>query len=291
MDMPDADPTPRDPDARLEIEPERAVAERIEPEREMWERAARLPPEDESVRMFRADWMEKLSHVHPLVPHVLYVPVVAWMVWRSVGGDVGVAATVGLAVAGLAAWTVTEFLLHRFVFHEIATEDVERSVARKVHRLNPGEPVVPALDGFREKFYFVAHGVHHEFPSDPSRLVMPPSVSIPLALGFYALFSVTLGPTLTPGFFAGFVAGYLVYDTFHYAIHFIRPGGGAEVVMYRMGKGHMRHHFADNSKDYGVSSPIWDLVLGTFDWRERSQFRWRWLERWVERRRGEARDQ
>jgi len=256
-----------------------------EPEREMWERAARLPPRDPTVRMFRRDWMEKLSRVHPLVPHALFVPVVAFMLWRSLAAGVGLLATAGLALLGLGAWSVTEFLLHRYVFHEIADEEIERSVALKVRRLDPEEPIVPALGGWREKFYFVAHGVHHEFPSDPRRLVMPPSVSVPLAVLFWLLFSWLLGPLWTPGFFAGFVVGYLIYDSFHFAIHFIRPGGAMEVAMYRLGKGHMRHHFADNKKDYGVSSPFWDLVVGTFDWEERAQFASRPLRRWIERRR------
>ncbi|NIP57992.1 MAG: hypothetical protein GWM92_07065 [Gemmatimonadetes bacterium] len=265
-------------------EPEAADAAR-EPEREMWERAARLPPQDPTVRMFEKEWMEKLSRVHPLVPHALFVPVVAFMVWRSLSLGTGALATTGLALLGLLAWTVTEFLLHRYVFHEIATEEIERSVARKAHRLAPDQPIVPNLDGWREKFYFVAHGVHHEFPSDPRRLVMPPSVSVPLAVLFWLLFSALLGPAATPAFFAGFVVGYLIYDSFHFAIHFIRPGGRTEVAMYRMGKGHMRHHFSDNTKDYGVSSPLWDLLVGTFDWEERAQFGSRFLGRWIEGRR------
>jgi len=177
----------------------RAVSLGEEPEREMWERAARLPPQDPTVRMFEKEWMEKLSRVHPLVPHALFVPVVAFMVWRSLSLGTGALATAGLALLGLLAWTVTEFLLHRYVFHEIATEQIERSVARKAHRLAPDRPIVPNLDGWREKFYFVAHGVHHEFPSDPRRLVMPPSVSVPLAVLFWLLFSALLGPMATPG--------------------------------------------------------------------------------------------
>lgn len=256
-----------------------------EPEREMWERASRLPPQDPTVRMFAKDWMERLSRVPPWIPHVLYVPLVLFMLGRSLWLGMGVLSTLGLAALGLLAWTGAEFLLHKFVFHEIADAETERSVKLKVHRLSTDEPILPHLKGWREKFYFVAHGVHHEFPSDPRRLVMPPSVSIPLAIIFFTLFVVTLGPHVTPAFFAGFVTGYLIYDTFHYAIHFIRPGGRTEEMMYRMGKGHMRHHFSNNHKDYGVSSPLWDLLVGTYDWEERSQFAWRPLRRWIERHR------
>jgi sterol desaturase/sphingolipid hydroxylase (fatty acid hydroxylase superfamily) len=27
---------------------------------------------------------------------------------------------------------------------------------------------------------------------------------------------------------------------------------------------HMRHHFKDPDKDYGVSSPLWDIIFSTF---------------------------
>ncbi|MFQ5690271.1 MAG: sterol desaturase family protein [Gemmatimonadota bacterium] len=259
-----------------------------EPEREMWERAARLPPRDPTVRIFQKDWQERLSRVPPYVPHLLYVPLVTFMLGRSLHLGVTVSRTLGLAGLGLLSWSVVEFLLHRYVFHEIANRETERRVKLTVHRLRPDEPILPRLTGWREKFYFVAHGVHHEFPSDPERLVMPPSVSIPLAVFFYFLFTLALGATTAPAYYAGFVLGYLIYDTFHYAVHFIRPGGMAEEAMYRVGKGHMRHHFSDNHKDYGVSSPVWDLLIGTFDWKERSQFHSPFLQRWIawRRRRG-----
>jgi 4-hydroxysphinganine ceramide fatty acyl 2-hydroxylase len=43
-----------------------------------------------------------------------------------------------------------------------------------------------------EKIHFIFHGVHHDYPSDSRRLVMPPSVSIPLAILFYFLFEAIL---------------------------------------------------------------------------------------------------
>lgn len=245
----------------------------------------RHPGIDPTVRMFEKDWMETFSRVHPWVPHAIYVPVVAWMIWRGAGAGLGTLEILGLFAAGGVAWSVVEWLLHQFVFHEIADDEVEMAVKRKVAQMDPDQPIVSNLESWREKFFFVAHGVHHHFPADPKRLVMPPSVSVPLALVFYVLFDALLGGTVTPPFFAGFVTGYLFYDSFHYAIHFIRPGGRLEALMYRLGKGHMRHHFSDPDKDYGVSTPIWDLLLGTYDEEEQAQFwperaLWRQPEKW-----------
>jgi hypothetical protein len=56
------------------------------------------------------------------------------------------------------------------------------------------------------------------YPNDARRLVMPPSVSIPLAIMFWVLFAITFG-RLAPPISAGFGFGYVCYDSIHYAIH------------------------------------------------------------------------
>jgi sterol desaturase/sphingolipid hydroxylase (fatty acid hydroxylase superfamily) len=120
---------------------------------------------------------------------------------------------------------------------------------------------MPALPTWRHRSYFVAHGVHHEYPSDSSRLVAPPGASVPIAIVTWLLFRALAGPQLAPALFAGFVAGYLVYDTTHYAVHhFGMPTAWGRYLKKR----HARHHFLDPDSDYGVSSPLWDVVFGTF---------------------------
>jgi hypothetical protein len=39
---------------------------------------------DETVRMFKSDFMESLSRVHPAVPLILYIPVVLYMLYLSI---------------------------------------------------------------------------------------------------------------------------------------------------------------------------------------------------------------
>ena len=64
-------------------------------------------------------------------------------------------------------------------------------------------------------------------------------------------------------FIAGWVLGSLVYDGVHLAFHFnidlswVMPG------FKRMKAHHMRHHFRDNSKEFGVTTDLWDIVYGT----------------------------
>ncbi|MGA7837552.1 MAG: sterol desaturase family protein, partial [Ignavibacteriaceae bacterium] len=102
--------------------------------------------------------------------------------------------------------------------------------------------------------------VHHDYPSDSKRLVMPPSVSIPLALLFYFLFESIFGNILVAPFFVGFIAGYLVYDMSHYAVHHFNMHSKFWLAIK---KHHIRHHFENPEKGYGVSSPLWDEIMGT----------------------------
>lgn len=210
---------------------------------------------DESVRMFRQDWLERLSHVHPAVPHLIYVPVIVALLWSSSATPL---VSAGLFLGGLTLWTLVEYFLHRHLFH--APDEVMHGTHDIVAGLAPGQPVLPALPTWRHVVYFIMHGVHHEFPNDSSRLVMPPGASVPLAVLFWVVFRLTAGPVAGPALFAGFVFGYLVYDTVHYAVHHhALPTAWGRYTKWR----HQRHHFQDPDRDFGVSSPLWDLVMGT----------------------------
>ncbi|NIM49529.1 MAG: fatty acid hydroxylase [Gemmatimonadales bacterium] len=212
---------------------------------------------DVSVRIFKSNVLEALSHVHPVVPHVLYLPVIAYVLYSA--SAVASVARIGAMIAlGLLLWTVAEYFIHRFMFH--ATPEVEERVRQIVGRLAPGEAALSKLTGLRQKHYFLAHGAHHDFPNDTKRLVMPPSISIPLAILFYSAFRLLLGPGDGPALFAGFTLGYLIYDTIHYAVHHFSL---RDPVLLYLKKQHYRHHYQDAERDFGVSSPLWDLVLGT----------------------------
>jgi sterol desaturase/sphingolipid hydroxylase (fatty acid hydroxylase superfamily) len=116
------------------------------------------------------------------------------------------------------------------------------------------------VDGVGARLHWIIHGVHHDHPNDPMRLVMPPSVSVPLAALFYALFFVVLGSPSAPALASGFLAGYLFYDMTHYHVHHHQP---RTRLGRRLRESHMRHHFQDDTRGFGVSAPYWDKVFGT----------------------------
>ena len=180
--------------------------------------------------------MEFFSHVHPATPLVLYLPVIGWMLYVSFSQQkLSFLAVAGLFVAGVLIWTLLEYVIHRYFFHY--------------------EP----KSRWGKQLHFVVHGVHHDYPQDATRLVMPPSLSIPLALLFYFLFAVAFG-RFAPAMFAGLVFGYVCYDSIHYAAHHFAMKRG---IWLRLKQYHLRHHYHDDHAGYGVSSPLWDYVFRT----------------------------
>src|SRR5713101_4819966 len=191
---------------------------------------------NETVRMFESDFMEFFSRVHPAIPLVLYMPVVGYMLYISVSRrKLSILAVAGLFLLGILLWTLLEYLIHRYIFHY----EPKTRLGKRLH--------------------YIIHGVHHDYPNDARRLVMPPSVSIPLAILFWALFAITLG-RFAPAASAGFGFGYICYDSIHYAIHHFAMKRGVWLWLKQY---HLRHHYNDDHAGYGVSSPLWDYVFRT----------------------------
>jgi len=185
--------------------------------------------------MFSSPLLDRFTRVHPSVPLIIFVPVIALLEYWGLK-NVSVWAALGLGAAGYALWTLFEYWLHRIVFHF--------------------EPEA----GPGARFHWMIHGVHHDHPNDPLRLVMPPAASIPLGLIVFGLLYLALGPTYAPSVAAGFFTGYLVYDMMHYYLHHFRPHGKLGRMLRER---HMRHHFQDDTKGYGISAPYWDEVFHT----------------------------
>jgi sterol desaturase/sphingolipid hydroxylase (fatty acid hydroxylase superfamily) len=193
---------------------------------------------NESLRMFRSDFLEFFSHVHPATPHVIFLPVVGYMIYVSATRQgLGSSAMVLLFLAGVLIWTLAEYTMHRWIFHY----EPKSRIGKQLH--------------------FMLHGVHHDYPNDATRLVMPPAVSVPLAVIFYSSFLLLFG-RFAPALFAGFVAGYLCYDTIHYATHHFSMRGR---IWQRVKKHHLRHHYQDDHAGFGVSSPLWDHIFRTHE--------------------------
>ncbi len=196
------------------------------------------------IRLFKSDALEWFTHVSPVAVVLIFAPVV--VVAMTVGAlnwshpAPAPLALPALFAAGVAFWTLAEYLLHRFFFHY-----QPRGVTAK-------------------RLIFLFHGVHHVQPHIKTRLVMPPAVSIPGGLLFFWLFGVLFqalsAPSFTLPFFAGFAAGYIGYDLLHYAEHHLPMKGR---VLKFLKRHHMEHHYKSPHMRFGVSTSMWDQVFQT----------------------------
>lgn len=193
-----------------------------------------LSAKDESIRLFKSDFCEFFSHVHWSVPLILYLPIILFFVWKIFySSSIHVLTSLSLMGAGLLFWSFTEYALHRLLFH-----------------FKPKK--------YLKRFFYTIHEIHHDYPSDSTRLVMPPPLSIPLAILFYFIFSSVFPGELWQPFYVGFGIGYLAYDMTHYRVHHVnlQSSWGKYLKKY-----HLQHHFQESDRGYGVSSPLWDFVF------------------------------
>jgi len=190
-----------------------------------------------SPRIFESDLLDKFSRVHHLTPVILYVPVIlALLAYSLTIYNAGVVA--GAMLLGYTLWTLTEYFGHRYLFHT----------------------VFPLPFGLGPRFQFLIHGVHHIYPSDPLRLVMPPLLSIPIMLIALGVSRLLFGGAFCWPTLAGFVTGYVLYDCVHYWTHHGHPRSNFGLFLRRL---HMLHHFRDAERGFGVHAFWWDYVFGT----------------------------
>jgi dihydroceramide fatty acyl 2-hydroxylase len=188
-----------------------------------------------SPRLFENPLLDRLSRVHWSMPLIFYAPFVALLAWLSFSSFRPL--TVGcMALLGYLLWTLTEYFGHRYLFHA----------------------EFPGAWGAR--IHLLIHGVHHDHPNDPLRLVMPPLLSAPIMIGALIIGRLIFGfPLAYPGLM-GFVLGYLIYDMVHYYVHHADPKTRLGRSLRRL---HMLHHFRDPERGFGVSAPWWDKIFGT----------------------------
>jgi dihydroceramide fatty acyl 2-hydroxylase len=193
--------------------------------------------------MFDSRLLDACSRVHPSVPIVIFLPAIVAMIgWQLSMKSAPMVAV--LVLVGYALWTLFEYWLHRLVFHF----EPEQGMGARMH--------------------WIIHGVHHEHPNDPLRLVMPPAVSVPLALLIFVALRLAFGAHYAPGVAGGFYAGYLIYDMIHYYVHHFTPRGRLGRMLRER---HMRHHFQDDTRGFGISAPYWDEVFRTSPRSRRAQ--------------------
>ncbi len=190
---------------------------------------------DETIRLFKNPILEYFSHIHPATPLFIFLPIIGAASFFGFP-RIGVGAGILAFLAGIFLWTIFEYVFHRWVFHYHPKSEIGKSL------------------------HFLVHGIHHDYPRDSTRLVMPLLVSLPLSIMFFYLFQLAFGQVYFLNIFAGFLLGYVAYDSIHYATHHMSFKGSAGKFLKEY---HLRHHYNDEHTAYGVSNPLWDYIFST----------------------------
>jgi sterol desaturase/sphingolipid hydroxylase (fatty acid hydroxylase superfamily) len=132
-------------------------------------------------------------------------------------------------LAGVLGWSFTEYMLHRYVLHKV-------------------EPLKHQ------------HILHHIAPDDyigASSWITVPIFSFLIVAAVYVL-----GPSIGVGLSVGILSGYYVYIAVHDRFHHTNSFYPLPLLV-RLAKNHAWHHQRPKV-NFGVSSPLWDLVFGTY---------------------------
>jgi sterol desaturase/sphingolipid hydroxylase (fatty acid hydroxylase superfamily) len=140
--------------------------------------------------------------------------------------------------AGVLTWTSMEYGLHRFIFH------------------------YNARTAFGRKLVYAAHLSHHETPRATNRLFSSLLISLPIATVYVLLAWIVTGSLHAAAYlFAGLAAGYFCYEWLHFQAHHRRP----RLRLFRyLRKYHLLHHYQTPELRFGVTSPLFDVLMGTF---------------------------
>jgi sterol desaturase/sphingolipid hydroxylase (fatty acid hydroxylase superfamily) len=131
-----------------------------------------------------------------------------------------------LLLSGWLAWTLGEYLIHRFAMHALRG----RGITSREHLNHHAD-----RDSILEKWFLAWTGV--------------------------MLVGLALDTALHPAVGAGWVLGYGFYDFHHWHAHKRRPRNGYQRWLRRH---HFHHHFGHPRDNLGVTWPVWDLVFGTY---------------------------
>lgn len=134
---------------------------------------------------------------------------------------------------GALTWTLLEYCIHRWLGHD--------------RRLRGNPFGVEHVRHHSEGNYFAA----------TSKKIMVTG----LAAIVFGAPAVALAGATGAAWAAGLVAFYVVYELLHRREH-THAGIGAYGRWAR--RHHFHHHFVDPRKNHGVTSPLWDLVFGTY---------------------------
>lgn len=138
------------------------------------------------------------------------------------------------ALLGMLTWTLLEYMIHRWMGHDRRFKRTPFGIEHTRHHI--------------EGDYFSPSWKKAIIATIVAAVVCMPAIAI-------------AGPACGLAYVGGLVAFYTAYEVLHRREHTC-AGIGPYGRWAR--RHHFHHHFVDGRTNHGVTSPLWDLVFGTY---------------------------
>lgn len=190
-------------------------------------------------QIFNNPVLEYLTKSPPQISAAVYICIVVGFIYVAYAQSVVDTFISGVLIfcGAVFFWTFFEYFFHKYINH-IDEYFPESKWAAKIA--------------------YTLHGIHHEYPRDKERLIMPPIPGLLIVGMLYLGYGLILGD-LVYVFMPGFMLGYLLYTYVHFSVHKDHVPSFLK-TQYRH---HALHHYKYPEKAFGVSTTIWDRVFGT----------------------------
>jgi sterol desaturase/sphingolipid hydroxylase (fatty acid hydroxylase superfamily) len=176
--------------------------------------------------------------IKQFTPLTLYAVVVLCLCLLAANDELSGLSILLLLGAGFLSWSPIEYVLHRFIFHYNARSSLGR------------------------KLLYHAHISHHENPEATSRHIASLLLSAPIASVYWLIAFVVTGSSATASYLLiGMAAGYVGYQWIHFQCH---HGKSSLRLLRYLRRYHLLHHYQSQDLRFGVTSPLVDLIFGTF---------------------------
>ena len=178
-----------------------------------------------------------LGRPHPGWPLFLWGPIsLTSIVLGVVNQGLDLWPVVAIGAIALLVWSLFEYVTHRFLLHP----------SEKFRRM--------------DRWAYFAHGKHHDEPDNRVFALVPPLNSIMIFIPLLAIFHLIVPPYAIAVFTGFFLVGYLAYEYIHLSLHHAAPKTHLGRYFRRH---HLTHHAHGREGNFGVSTPLWDFLLGS----------------------------
>lgn len=197
------------------------------------------------VKQTRRERNQQVDRFQLYKPFIFYTAVLSAMQYAVVrSGASPIASAAGLFVGGLLTWGLYEYATHRWVLHR-----------------------EPKAAGFNLPGN-LTHLRHHADPDSLQRLNVQLNESIPVCVVYFLVAWALAGSwQAATHLYTGLIAGYFFYEYLDFQAHHGTSRG--RLTRY-FRKYHLQHHHYDATVRFGVTSPLFDYLFGTFHLEKRN---------------------